>query len=80
MESTPREREGRSATVSRAGPSIPAAHQETAGMGNRHRDPTAFQPREEREPCGSRVTRSEGAWARRTLEAGKLDPYSDIRS
>jgi hypothetical protein len=49
-------------------------------MGNRHRDPTAFQPREEREPCGSRVTRSEGAWARRTPETGKLDPHSDIRA
>ena len=49
-------------------------------MGNRHRDPTAFQPREEREPCRSRVTRGEGARAQRAPETGKPDPHPDIRS
>jgi hypothetical protein len=49
-------------------------------MGNQYRDPTAFQPREEREPCRSRVTSDKGAWAERTRQTGKLDPYSDIRS
>jgi len=49
-------------------------------MDNRHRDPKAFQLRQEREPCGSRVTRGEGARTQRAPETGKLDPYPDIRA
>ena len=49
-------------------------------MGNRHRDPEAFWPREEREPCHPRATRDKGARTQRTPETGKLDLYSDIRA
>ena len=78
--STTRGETGDPRSTPRVGLSIPQVHQEAAGMDNRHRDPEAFWPREEGEPCRSRATRCEGARTQRTLETGKLDPYPDIRS